>query len=352
MTQFRQDDGSLKCLPMFFDGNKIRCRFDDGISFSHSLAEQLPQLRQHLARLQIRIGFNEGEGYILDNHWWLHGRDSFSGDREILRLLINPINPDIMAENASKENSNKLILFDIDGTLLDSQAVSVGAFFKCMTFILGKEITLQNSSSVNLHGQTDLSLISQVVRLHSKVSQDIEEFVAEKTQQFLMYHPQFMENEIRSNPIKIEPCPGVIQLIKKIRELKNYFDSKGIHFGLLTGNSEINALSKIEAAGISSPTEVFELDKSVFGDTYQRRNDMLPGLWKKLKDSEKTYLAENTLIVGDTPLDVGCGRVNGAKVLVVATGSYGYQQLVDLQPDYILSDLSDVDKVIQIFKDF
>lgn len=44
--------------------------------------------------------------------------------------------------------------------------------------------------------------------------------------------------------------------------------------------------------------------------------------------------------------------LNGEKVLAVATGSYDFKSLMDLQPHYTLSDLSDVDKVIQIFKDF
>ncbi|OXA59769.1 probable gamma-butyrobetaine dioxygenase [Folsomia candida] len=118
MTQFQQEDRSFKCLPMFYGESKIRCRFDDGIYFNHSLAEKLPHLMRHLAKLQVRVAFKEGEGYILDNHWWLHGRDGFNGDREVLRLLINPVIIDALQKEEGK-NTSKLILPDIDTTLLD-----------------------------------------------------------------------------------------------------------------------------------------------------------------------------------------------------------------------------------------
>ncbi|OXA59995.1 uncharacterized protein LOC110843886 [Folsomia candida] len=305
MTQFQQEDRSFKPLPMFYGENKIRCRFDDGIYFNHLLAEKLPQLMHHLARLQLREAFKEGEGYILDNHWWLHGRDGFNGDREILRLLINPSTNPVIIDKEGK-STPKLILFDIDGTLLDSQAVSVGAFFKCMTHVLRKEITLKSSSQVNLHGQTDLNLVSEIIKLHvNKNLENSEELVFELSQQFFKLHPAYLENEILENPIKIQPCPGILELVKKIQDLKHYWETNDIHFGLLTGNSQVNALSKIKAAGISQPTLIFDMDKSAFGDTYKKRNDMLPGILGRNSSNVK-FSPENTLIVGDTPLDVEC----------------------------------------------
>jgi alpha-ketoglutarate-dependent taurine dioxygenase len=87
-TQFLQDDGSYQSLAIFGESNAIRFRLDDKILISGTLAKNFNRLLEIMNQLTHTVEFELGEGYIIDNRWWLHGRTGFKGDRAILRLLV------------------------------------------------------------------------------------------------------------------------------------------------------------------------------------------------------------------------------------------------------------------------
>ena len=60
----------------------------------------------------------------------------------------------------------------------------------------------------------------------------------------------------------------------------------------------------------------------------------------------------NVLVIGDTPRDIACARSNGFKIMCVATGQYCYTDLETHQPDFLLEDLTDTDRVMAIFSKF
>ena len=61
---------------------------------------------------------------------------------------------------------------------------------------------------------------------------------------------------------------------------------------------------------------------------------------------------ESVLVIGDTPHDIACARHTGVQVLCVASGTYPRQALADHRPDFLLDDLADVDRVMDIFNMF
>jgi hypothetical protein len=72
----------------------IRLRQDDLVSFSPDVAEWVPQLAASINRHTHTVMLQPGQGVIIDNHRWLHARDTFEGPRRMYRLLGSPL-PDL-----------------------------------------------------------------------------------------------------------------------------------------------------------------------------------------------------------------------------------------------------------------
>jgi alpha-ketoglutarate-dependent taurine dioxygenase len=68
----------------------IRLRLDDLARFSPDVSRQLPTLQAAIDRHAITVKLRPGEGYILNNHRWLHGRHAFTGHRVLFRITANP----------------------------------------------------------------------------------------------------------------------------------------------------------------------------------------------------------------------------------------------------------------------
>lgn len=72
----------------------LRARFDDLAKFSPALNRWILKLSDTIDRHAITFTLRAGEGYILDNHRWLHGRRAFTGQRVIHRITADPL-PDV-----------------------------------------------------------------------------------------------------------------------------------------------------------------------------------------------------------------------------------------------------------------
>ena len=69
----------------------IRLRLDDLVSFAPDVAAWIPQLTAAINRHTFTVTLQPGQGVLLDNHRWLHARDTFEGPRQLYRLLGNPL---------------------------------------------------------------------------------------------------------------------------------------------------------------------------------------------------------------------------------------------------------------------
>lgn len=70
---------------------RLRLRLDDLASFSVDVRAWLPELRAAVRRHSWAVHLQAGEGYLLDNHRWLHGRAGYRGSRVVLRLHGRPL---------------------------------------------------------------------------------------------------------------------------------------------------------------------------------------------------------------------------------------------------------------------
>jgi len=145
--------------------------------------------------------------------------------------------------------------------------------------------------------------------------------------------------------------PGVARkgLMPGVRELLDALTLKDdVYLALLTGNYEAGARLKLE---------YFDLWKyfpcGAFGDDAPHRNVLVPKALTRVEAcGGPAFAASDTIVVGDTPLDVGCAAHVGARSLAVATGSHSVEELRAAGADFVLQDLGDTDQVLRVIADF
>ena len=134
--------------------------------------------------------------------------------------------------------------------------------------------------------------------------------------------------------------PGVRQLLDALAPRDDVF------LALLTGNYEAGARLKLE---------YFDLWKyfscGAFGDAAPHRNVLVPKALARVEACEGlTFAAADAIVIGDTPLDVGCAAHAGARSLAVATGSHSIEELRQAGADHVLQDLSDTKEVLRVLR--
>ena len=130
--------------------------------------------------------------------------------------------------------------------------------------------------------------------------------------------------------------PGVRELLDALSERDDAY------LALLTGNYEAGARIKLE---------YFDLWRyfpcGAFGDEAPNRNGLVPkAIARVTACGGPSFSAADAVVIGDTPLDVACAAVAGARSIAVATGSYGSDQLRVAGANVVFQDLSDTDDVL------
>jgi phosphoglycolate phosphatase len=223
-----------------------------------------------------------------------------------------------------------LILFDIDGTLLLSGRAGLRAMTRAFQQCFGITDAFKGK---NFGGRTDSFLVSKA--LENAGLPDTPE-----------QHHRFRDIYIPLLAEEIEhPGTGHKGLMPGARELlEALHDHDDLHLALLTGNYR-------EAAEIK--LRHFELwdffEWGAFSDDAADRNALVP----IARSRAETYdipgdAIERVIVIGDTPHDIECARVAGARCIAVATGGFTVEQLRELGADEVLADLSDTEAVLKL----
>lgn len=221
----------------------------------------------------------------------------------------------------------RLILFDIDGTLVDSG----GAGSRSLDLALKELFSIEKGFyGVSMAGKTDTQIIKEGLIKHGLSANGNIERVIEVYLKHLL-------REINNDKKHVKP--GIHDLLEKLRR-------KGeAGMGLLTGNLEQGARIKLEPFGLN---EYFP--SGAFGSDNEDRNKLLPIAVDRFESLFGTKIEiAHSVIIGDTPRDVECAHIYGAMCIAVATGPYSLHALIKAGADYVLDDLSDTSSLSQFF---
>lgn len=210
------------------------------------------------------------------------------------------------------------LLFDIDGTLMQTGGAGMGAIRETMNDLFG----VDDVPPVKLAGRTDQGIMTDVF---SSVGQDFEHHREAFNEGYWRRLPLFLEQSTGSL------LPGVAVLLDTLRQQQD------VQLGILTGNSEAAARIKLSHFEI----EHF-FDFGGFGDVHASRNDVA----EVALGAAKSYLGDafdkgKVCVIGDTLNDIVCARSIDANVVVVGNGSGCSEELLAAKPDRMLANLAD-----------
>jgi len=222
----------------------------------------------------------------------------------------------------------RLILFDIDGTLIFAHAVGRRALTTAMKAVYG---TAPAYEDYDTRGKTDPEIVRGVMCAAGVPEDMIRARLPECFDTYLRH-----VNALIDDGHPVQTLPGIPQLIRALSAREDSL------VGLLTGNIEGGAQAKLR------PTDLwpyFRLGAYGSDDADRRR---LPFVARERARAltGQDFPFEDLLIVGDTPLDVDCARFCGARSVAVATGQHRTDELAACSPEFLFSDFSDVDAVV------
>jgi phosphoglycolate phosphatase-like HAD superfamily hydrolase len=216
----------------------------------------------------------------------------------------------------------RLVLFDIDGTLVHTGGAGTAAFTK--TF--AKQFNLHHGAEkMKFAGRTDVSLIREFFRIHDVTA------TPEHFREFFEHYVFWLQHILEVNGG--EMCPGVREFIRDLRALP-----APPVLGLLTGNVQIGAEIKLRHFGL---WEIFEFGG--FADDHEERDQIAAAAFQRARRILGNDLQPHEVVViGDTPFDVRCGKFIGAKTLAVATGGSKFEELKKSAADWTVADLTHI----------
>ena len=211
-------------------------------------------------------------------------------------------------------------LFDIDGTLLRSRdRIHVNSFAASVQRVTGFEVTL---AGIVLQGSTDTGILREAC-----VQAGIPPEVLEAQTEAILEAMGKTVAEQR-HAMDLVRMPGVEQVLRHLAQ-------RGALLGVATGNLEMIGWIKVEQAGLR---EWFRFGG--FSDRFPVRSELIAHAAAKAR--EMAGKNAPICVVGDTPRDIEAARANSLPVIAVATGRYGFDELLALQPEVCATTLADL----------
>jgi len=226
----------------------------------------------------------------------------------------------------------RLVLFDIDGTLLWSD----GAGRRSMTAALTEAIGTAGPAEYRYDGKTD----PQIVRDLMALAGFAPEAIAERIPPLLERYVTLLAEELRDRRLAL--FQGVAELIEAVDAADD------MALGLLTGNVRRGAELKLRAAGLAF--ERFRV--GAFGSDHADRPELPAIAQRRARETLGVEVpGDRVIVIGDTPADIACGRGIGARAIAVATGHYGVDELSRHAPAAVFATLEDTDAVMAVIRD-
>ena len=216
---------------------------------------------------------------------------------------------------------NKLVLFDIDGTLITDAHGHIEAFAVAFKTVYGVDGSIY---MIRPSGMTDQEIILEVMQKcgleTAQIEEKIDECMAEMTRYFKAIQPN----------LTVKLLPSAKELLEKLQE-----DNSLI--GLVTGNLEPIAYGKLELAGV---LDYFKLGG--FGSDARDRSELVKKAILVAKDKYGFEVGDNVYSLGDAPQDIQAALASGSRPIGVTTGSHSEDDLLNAGALHVYGSLEEV----------
>jgi phosphoglycolate phosphatase len=222
-----------------------------------------------------------------------------------------------------------LVLWDVDGTLVESARLGRDAFFAAFESVTGGPPT----ELVPFAGRTDLEIAHDLLEA---AGVDAGEELLDRFEEELVAAMAARAGELSERG---RALPGAADALERLAA------EPGVIQSLLTGNVERNALVKLAAFGLARH---IDFASGAYGSDHRRRGELVNIARRRAAARHGAAIAAaDTVLIGDTPLDVAAAREGGARAVGVATGPYDELALSEAGADAVLADLSDTEAVVR-----
>jgi phosphoglycolate phosphatase len=237
----------------------------------------------------------------------------------------------------------KLVLFDIDGTLVLTGGAGIRAMNHACEELVGHRQALAN---IPVAGRTDRIILTDVLR---QAGRNFDDGLLDQLRD---RYTESLRDEIErpgrtQNFEALGSRGGLKGVMPGVRELLDTLEQRDdIFLGLLTGNFEAGARIKLEH---------FDLWRyfrcGAFGDDSADRNELVPYALRRARQCGVPDLSPaHILVVGDTPHDIACAHAAGAVPVAVATGGFTADQLRSHGADIVFQDLSCSEEFLKLLQ--
>ncbi len=220
----------------------------------------------------------------------------------------------------------KVLLFDIDGTLIRGGGAGRKALNRAALKLYGKK---NACSELSLAGRTDLYNFAETYR-NATGKKPTPVAVEKLHQEYLRFLPYYVQAAIRSRTYRIPPGLKVL--------LKHLSRDKRVLLGLGTGNMEKGARIKLEPSGFNA----YFLFGGYGSDAFHRHELLKKAVIRAKKFAHASFTSKDVFVIGDTPFDVSAGKKAGFKTIAVGTGYASWKELNESRPDHLAKDFRNI----------
>jgi len=223
----------------------------------------------------------------------------------------------------------KLVLFDIDGTILLTDGAGKRAIHRALREVFGST----GPDSHAFGGKTDPQIVRELMRMEGHEDPHIDDRMPLLLDRYVTY----LGEELEVSTAKVETMPGIHALLDVLDRRDDAI------IGLLTGNLIEGAKAKLASVGI----DFGRFKIGAFGSDHELRGELPAVAQRRAREELGVEVGgPDVVVIGDTPADIHCGQSIGARAIAVATGTYSIDDLLEHHPAAAFEDLSDTDAVI------
>lgn len=228
----------------------------------------------------------------------------------------------------------KVLLFDIDGTLIRAGGAGRKALNRAAQALYGKR---NACSELALAGRTDLYNFGAAYRTATG-RRPTAKAVDRLHREYLKHLPYYVKMAIRNGTYEIPR--GLKTLLKRLAR------DERVLLGLGTGNMEQGARIKLEPSGFNA----YFLFGGYGSDSFHRAVLLKKAVARAERLAKKPLEGRDVYVIGDTPFDVRAGKKAGYKTIGVGTGYAAWKELVASKPDHIARDFRGTEKWLSWFR--